>query len=379
MSFWMQRRLNSVVLFVLITVATTWGAYAAFDLGSGRVVGYTGHLQENGADVDGARALRFALTSTDNAGAALDCLASPALAADCGIWNDTFASIEVNAGMFHAQLGKGSGPNLTDEVLQQTALYVSVAVADENGDNWVVVGTPTRLLGVPYAHRVSEMKNYTIEQLTADTVRTDVLAIRDDQSFLEIQDEDGEAIVRISENNTAGRVELLDSADLIVPGLIDANGGADIAGLDVTAGAVVAGGLDVTSGGLTVTNTANTSGATSGRLVTNAIALSADTGTLVIEDDDGEDILTIVETSATPDIYHGDNVITHDLRVVNEGSVNSGGDSGPESYQLTAGPTCSSSRRGNLFVARPSGAGAQDALCVCIQVDGDYENWCFNP
>lgn len=61
----------------------------------------------------------------------------------------------------------------------------------------------------------------------------------------------------------------------------------------------------------------------------------------------------------------------------------SGSDSGPEVYEITAaagGPfACNATTRGHLFVGRASGAGSQDSLCACLNVDNAYNWWCFNP
>lgn len=64
-------------------------------------------------------------------------------------------------------------------------------------------------------------------------------------------------------------------------------------------------------------------------------------------------------------------------------SYASSGDQTPEVYEITAaavGPTaCNAGMRGSLFVGRVSGPGAQDALCVCMNIAGAYSWRCFNP
>jgi len=58
----------------------------------------------------------------------------------------------------------------------------------------------------------------------------------------------------------------------------------------------------------------------------------------------------------------------------------SGADSTPESYQITSGgPPCTPTERGSMFVGRVSSQSTQDALCVCMDVDGTMSWWCFNP
>jgi hypothetical protein len=56
----------------------------------------------------------------------------------------------------------------------------------------------------------------------------------------------------------------------------------------------------------------------------------------------------------------------------------SGGNTGAEAYKMSGAgtPECV---RGRMYLGRPSGAGSQDGLCVCMNVDGSLDWWCFNP
>ena len=67
-------------------------------------------------------------------------------------------------------------------------------------------------------------------------------------------------------------------------------------------------------------------------------------------------------------------------KVKYEGNFNSTSDTVPESYLVVTGtPACHSGKRGSIVIMRPSGAGNQDALCFCGDIDGTYQWSCFNP
>lgn len=60
------------------------------------------------------------------------------------------------------------------------------------------------------------------------------------------------------------------------------------------------------------------------------------------------------------------------------------GNANPEVYKLNNNATdapfvCESETRGQIYVARPSRQAAQDSLCYCGEIDGEFQHWCFNP
>jgi len=63
------------------------------------------------------------------------------------------------------------------------------------------------------------------------------------------------------------------------------------------------------------------------------------------------------------------------------GAVTSGSDTVAEAYRVTGGanPVCSASNRGAITIMKPSGAGTEDALCYCGEVNDVFDWWCFSP
>lgn len=304
----------------------TW---ANMDVGQSRLIPYSGVLQENGADVDGTFALRFALFTTESADAT--CLLA-AGSPTCSLWSEEQTNVTVHEGRFGVTLGANS--SITDAHLATSPLYLAVAVRGPADAGFALLTNKHELLSVPFAARAAAAKNYEITgtltvggTLTAGATTLNGTA---DASLA------GGGILQVR-NPVSGANIVVDANEIM------ARSGAGEAAplfLNYEGGQVQAGGsVAVTGGNLAVTN-----GNVTASGVVNA----------------GGDVITSGRMRLAGDV---------------EG-VTSGPDAAPEVYQLAAGFSCN---RGDVFIARATGAGNQDSLCVCLLVDDVVGGWCFNP
>jgi len=136
----------------------------------------------------------------------------------CGHWNEEQANVAVDAGVFSSVVG--SVNSLTEDDLDEDNLFISVAVADDDGA-FYLLGAPQKVHTTPQAAVVAEMSTYTVQTLdvtgalSADTadiagrLDADDIVVVDDVTVgdelnvgghLDLDDINGSARVRTTSN-----------------------------------------------------------------------------------------------------------------------------------------------------------------------------------
>ena len=281
------------------------------------MIPYRGQLQRDGVAQDGDFDLFFHLYDAQSEGTE--------------VWSEEHLAQPVYSGEFSAVLGSQSA--LSDEIWQTEELFLSVEVRESGNSNepdYIPLGGRQQILYVPYAAQAGSATNMVITgtlELQSDLTLSGNIEIGGDQSSLTITDDDGEPILRVTENGSRGLVELLDddeATDLVVSGSVEIQSdltlggnikiGDDQSSLAITdddgemilritendtRGLVEL--LDddeatdlVVSGSVSVTESVSVTGS----VITEQIKITSNQGSIDITDDDGETIVRVTENSS---------------------------------------------------------------------------------
>lgn len=200
----------------LATLVVVAGAsvFAVAQMGpsDNRRLPYQGYIENGGSPAQtGEYNLRFGLFVTANADAS--CLATDPNS--CPLWGEE-QTTTVTEGNFSVVLGE-SNP-LDNDVINQTALFLGIAVHGPNDSVFTVLDSKQELLAVPFAARAAQAQDYNVVgSLTADSVAAqsgDFLNAAaqtldvDSAQFNEVLLRTGGANVRISDEGASNGVAL---------------------------------------------------------------------------------------------------------------------------------------------------------------------------
>jgi|GEM_PF-913991 len=255
MSVFTRRWTSHLPLVATLVVGTTLAI--AGDYSDGRIFSYTGYLEHNGTPLSEARAMRFALYTTDVGGTACQTLAFP--------------SVDLDSGAFSVVL-----EDVDDSCVETGVLYTEIGVADENDTNYVVLGERVRITSAPFAAAVggldgeaelvmgtNEIKFTDPQNPISSTAK--VVLSADDESFGEAgltlrtlqNPNSGDAIFRVLSSGGAERLRVEHDGEVYTDDDFHAAGDV-LADLDVDATGTVHGGNIETDGAYQLTSTGQT-------------------------------------------------------------------------------------------------------------------------